>query len=53
MAGRSRSHPRDTVAREQPEMSPVVAAARAVSCPRRSPVTPSSRNGFSLGIPLV
>jgi len=89
MTGRSRSHRRETVAWEQPKMSPVIswvmfvrikvttlatdlyspitaglppalttspaaAAARAassVSCPGRSPVMASSRNGFSLGYP--
>ena len=91
MTGRSRSHRRDTVAWEQPKMSPAIswvmfvrikvttlatdlyspitaglppglttspaaAAARAassVSCPGRSPVMASSRNGFSRVIPLV
>jgi len=91
MAGRSRSHRRDTVAWEQPKMppatswvrlvrisattiatdlyrpvtagappglttSPMAAAARAASsasCPGRSPVIASSRNGFSLGLPFL
>ena len=89
MTGRSRSHRRDTMACEQPKMSPatswvmfarikvttiatdlyrpitagpppglttspMAAAARAansVSCPWRSPVIASRRNGFSLGYP--
>jgi hypothetical protein len=36
--------------------SPMAAAARAassVSCPGRSPVIASSRNGFSLSLPFV
>ena len=89
MAGRSRSHRRDTVAWEQPKMSPAISwvmfvrikvttmatdlyspitaglppglttspaaaatrAASSASCPGRSPVIASSRNGFSLGYP--
>jgi hypothetical protein len=88
MAGRSRSHRRDTVAWEQPKMSPAISwvmfvrikvttmatdsyrpitaglppglsaspvadatrAASSVSCPWRSPVIASSRNGLSPGV---
>jgi len=89
MTGRSRFHRRETVAWEQPKMSPATSwgifvrisattmatdlyrpiaagappgltaspmaaatrAASSASCPRRSPVIASSRNGFSLGYP--